>query len=310
MSSSVAMKRLLLPLIAAASGAAASGAAAPEAANAAPLPIPRLGAEVTRRFAIEQSRARLDLLLMPRGVREEIVRWECGLRDLVHGATNRLAALADHARLRVPDVSVLTAEPIANSESSGFGWRDDPFHHRAKFHSGTDFRGKRGAPVLAAGDGVVKSTGWIGGYGYIVQIDHGGGVVTAYAHLSRFLVKRDAVVTAGQPIAAVGATGRATGPHLHFEVRLDGHPVDPNLAMTVARLRRELPIAGQLASYALAPELQSERLSDHDPPRQRVARGPASKAGKASRSSKAAAPGKQGSRPDRPGRVKIAKPVS
>lgn len=291
------MKRILLPLIAAASGAAASGAV-PPAAEAAPLPVPRLGAELMQRFAVEEARARLDLRFLPRGVLEEIVRWECGLRDLAQSAANGLAALAAQAHLRVPDVSVLTAEPIANSESSGFGWRDDPFHHRAKFHSGTDFRGKRGAPVLAAGDGVVKSTGWIGGYGYIVQIDHGGGVVTAYAHLSRFLVKRDDVVTAGQPIAAVGATGRATGPHLHFEVRLDGHPVDPNLAMTVARLRRELPGAGQLASYALSPELQADRLSDHDPPRQPVPRG------------KAAAPGKRDARPDRPGRVKIAKPVS
>jgi murein DD-endopeptidase MepM/ murein hydrolase activator NlpD len=301
------MKRALLFLIVAASLGGTL------AADAAPLPIPRLGAEVTQRFAVARAMPRLDLLLLPRGVLEEVVRWQCGFRDLAYGAASRLAALASAAQgpgqsqgqVTIPDLSILTTEPIANSESSGFGWRDDPFHHRAKFHSGTDFRGKRGAPVLAAGDGVVKSTSWIGGYGNIVQIDHGGGVVTAYAHLSRFLVRPGAIVTAGQSIAAVGATGRATGPHLHFEVRLDGRPVDPNLAMTIAKLRREMPLAGQLASYALSPELQSGRLSAHDPPRQ-----PLPQARQPSQQGKAAVPAKRDARPERPGRVKIAKPVS
>jgi murein DD-endopeptidase MepM/ murein hydrolase activator NlpD len=288
------MKRVLLFLIAA-------SLAAPLAARAAPLPIPSLGAEIEKRFAIEHAKLRLDLLLMPRGALDELVRWECGLRDLASGAAARLAALASGASVRIPDVSVLTTEPVANSESSGFGWRDDPFHHRARFHSGTDFRGKYGTAVLAAGDGVVKSTGWIGGYGNIVQIDHGGGVVTAYAHLSRFLVKRDDVVIAGQPIAKVGATGRSTGPHLHFEVRLDGRPVDPTLAMTVARLRRDLPLAGKLAAYALSPDLQSERTSAHDPPKQPLPRAKPGKPGK---------PDQRDGRPDRPGRVKLAKPVS
>lgn len=286
------MKRTLLSLIAAAS------LVEPLAAGAAPLPIPRLGAELTQRFAIANASPRLELLILPRGALEELVRWQRGARDLAYGVAGRLAALAGQAQERIPDLSILTTEPIANTESSGFGWRDDPFHHRAKFHSGTDFRGKRGAPVLAAGNGVVKSTSWIGGYGNIVQVDHGGGVITAYAHLSRFLVKPGDAVTAGQAIAAVGATGRATGPHLHFEVRLDGRPVDPNLAMTIAKLRRELPLAGELASYALSPELQSERLSAHDPPKQPLPR------------AKAATPGKRESRPDRPGRVKLAKPVS
>ena len=306
------MKRALLFLI------AASSLRGPLATDAAPLPIPRLGAEVTQRFAVVRAAMpRLDLLLLPRGVLEEVVRWQCGFRDLAYGAARRLAALASQEQVQeqaqaqgpaqapLPDLSILTTEPVANTESSGFGWRDDPFHHRAKFHSGTDFRGKRGAPVLAAGDGVVKSTSWIGGYGNIVQIDHGGGVVTAYAHLSRFLVRPGAVVTAGQTIAAVGATGRATGPHLHFEVRLDGRPVDPNLAMTIAKLRREVPIAGELASYALSPELQSGRLSAHDPPRQ-----PVPQARQPSQPGKAAAPAKRDARPDRPGRVKIIKPVS
>jgi len=266
--------------------------------TAAATPLPRLSAEVPQRFAIEHTRARLDLLLMPRGVLDEVVRWQCSFRDLVYDTAGRLAALATLAQVRIPDVSVLTTEPVANTESSGFGWRDDPFRHRAKFHSGTDFRGKRGTPVLAAGDGVVKSVGWLGGYGNLVQIDHGGGVVTFYGHLQRFLVKPDEVVLAGQPIAHMGSTGWATGPHLHFEVRLDGRPVDPTMAMTIAHLRRELPLAGQLASFALSPDLQAERTSASDPPRQAPPKPAAPK------------PPKRDSRPDRPGRVKTVKPVS
>jgi murein DD-endopeptidase MepM/ murein hydrolase activator NlpD len=280
------MKRVLLLLIAA-------SLAAPLAAEAAPLP--RLGVEVSQRFAIEDARPRLDL--MPRGVVDELVRAQLGLRDLAHTTTARLAALASGSEARIPDVRVLTTEPVPNSESSGFGWRDDPFRHRPKFHAGTDFRGKHGTPVHAAGDGVVRLARWYGGYGNLIQIDHGGGVVTAYAHLQRFLVKPDQVVIAGQAIGRMGATGHTTGPHLHFEVRIDGRPVDPVMAMTVARLRRESPLAGKIASFALAPELQAERTSASDPPRQPVPK-PKDK------------PGKRESRPDRPGRVKVARPVS
>jgi murein DD-endopeptidase MepM/ murein hydrolase activator NlpD len=287
------MKRALLLSIAVA-------LAAPLTAEATPLL--RLGAEVPQRFAIAHAKARLDLLLMPRGAIDEIVRWQCGLRDLAHSAAARLAAIASRSQVRVPDVSVLTTDPVANSESSGFGWRDDPFRHRPKFHAGTDFRGKHGTPVLAAGDGVVKLARRYGGYGNYIQVDHGGGVVTAYAHLRRFLVKPGHVVVAGEAIGHMGATGRTTGPHLHFEVRLDGRPVDPVMAMTVARLRREAPLAGKLASFALSPEMQTERTSAHDPPRRARA--------KPARPGKPGKPGKPGSRPDRPGRVRVAKPVS
>jgi murein DD-endopeptidase MepM/ murein hydrolase activator NlpD len=287
------MKRALHILIATAALAGAS-----RSAGASPLPLPLLGAELTQRFAMEQSRTRLDLLLLPRGAVDELVRWQCGLRDLAHTASVRLAALAASGPVQIPDVSVLTTEPVLNTESSGFGWRDDPFRHRAKFHAGSDLRGKHGTPVLAAGAGVVKQVGWYGGYGNYIQIDHGGGVATAYAHLQRFLVKPGDVVIAGQAIGRMGSTGRATGPHLHFEVRLEGRPVDPVMAMTVARLRRESPIAGAIASFSLSPELQSDRTSVIDPPK----RGPSK--------TQPAAPSKREGRPDRPGRVKIAKPVS
>lgn len=229
--------------------------------------------------------------IIPRGVGEHLVRWQKSMRDFVGSAAEGLARLAE-GTVRIPDVSVLTTEPVADTESSGFGWRDDPIRHRPKFHSGTDFRGKHGTPVVAAGDGVVVFAGRRGGYGNMIEIDHGGGVITRYAHLRRIHASEDSVVLAGQQIGQVGSTGRATGPHLHFEVRLTDYPVDPKVAMSVAQLVREAPEMGRIAAFALAPEVQGELASRTDPPR----------------SGKRAA--KRESRPDRPGRVKRIKPVS
>src|SRR5262249_29091673 len=150
----------------------------------------------------------------------------------LHGLQDRFAALAEAAGLVVPDLTVLSIEPVAHSESSGFGWRDDPIRHTRRFHSGTDFRGEPGTPVLAAGDGVVAFCGRLGGYGNVIDINHGGGVITRYAHLRKIETKKDTAVTAGERIGQVGSTGRTTGPHLHFEVRLDGAPVSPIAALT------------------------------------------------------------------------------
>jgi murein DD-endopeptidase MepM/ murein hydrolase activator NlpD len=166
---------------------------------------------------------------------------------------DRVLAEADK---ETPDLSVLTTEPVAKTESSGYGWREDPINKRAKFHHGTDYRGKRGTPVLAAGNGTVTFAGRRGGYGRVVFIDHGNGVITRYAHLNRIDVKVGDTLTAGQQLGQLGASGRTTGAHLHFEVRLTGRSVDPNTAMIVADIMRENPAAGRLAAYALAPELQ------------------------------------------------------
>ncbi|MBA3817312.1 MAG: M23 family metallopeptidase [Deltaproteobacteria bacterium] len=232
-----------------------------------------------------------QLGLVPRGALEQAIHWRRDLRNLVHRAAERLALLADDSGVRIPDLTILVTEPVANTESSGFGWRDDPIRHRPKFHTGTDFRGKRGTPVVAAGGGVVTFAGRMGGYGNIVHVDHGGGVITRYAHLRRIDASQGAAVAAGEQIGQVGSTGRATGPHLHFEIRLDGRPVDPVTAMTVAQLSREAPAMGKVAAFALSPELQTEASSRLDPPKQRVTSA-------------------KGSRPDRPGRVKHIRPVS
>lgn len=111
--------------------------------------------------------------------------------------------------------------------SSSYGWRPDPFTGQMAFHKGLDFMAEAGAPIYAAADGIVTQAERVPEYGNIVRVDHGFGLDTRYAHVSAFLVKVGDRVTKGQPIAEVGSTGRSTGAHLHFEVRLNGVPLDP-----------------------------------------------------------------------------------
>jgi murein DD-endopeptidase MepM/ murein hydrolase activator NlpD len=111
--------------------------------------------------------------------------------------------------------------------SSSYGWRPDPFTGQKAFHRGLDFMADAGTPILAAADGIVTQAERMPDYGNIVRVDHGFGLDTRYAHVSGFLVKVGDRVSKGQPIATVGSTGRSTGPHLHYEVRLNGVPLDP-----------------------------------------------------------------------------------
>jgi murein DD-endopeptidase MepM/ murein hydrolase activator NlpD len=111
--------------------------------------------------------------------------------------------------------------------TSGFGIRTDPFLGRPAMHTGLDFRAATGDPVRATANGKVASAGWAGGYGRMVEIDHGNGLSTRYGHLSEIGVKVGDQIKIGQVIGAVGSTGRSTGPHLHYETRIDGEAVDP-----------------------------------------------------------------------------------
>lgn len=113
------------------------------------------------------------------------------------------------------------------SISSGFGYRRDPFTGRAAMHSGLDFRAPAGAPIHAAADGRVSFVGTKAGYGRVVEITHGNGMMTRYAHMSRFVARPGQQVNAGDVIGRIGSTGRSTGPHLHFEVHVNGRPVNP-----------------------------------------------------------------------------------
>src|SRR6476661_25596 len=111
--------------------------------------------------------------------------------------------------------------------TSGFGVRSDPFLGRPAMHTGLDFRAGTGDPVRATANGKVVSSGWAGGYGRLVEIDHGNGLSTRYGHLSEISVKVGDLIKIGQVIGAVGSTGRSTGPHLHYETWIDGEAVDP-----------------------------------------------------------------------------------
>jgi murein DD-endopeptidase MepM/ murein hydrolase activator NlpD len=111
--------------------------------------------------------------------------------------------------------------------TSGFGVRNDPFLGRPAMHTGLDFRAATGDPVRATANGKVVSSGWTGGYGRMVEIDHGNGLSTRYGHLSEISVKVGDQIRIGQVVGAVGSTGRSTGPHLHYETRIDGEAVDP-----------------------------------------------------------------------------------
>lgn len=120
--------------------------------------------------------------------------------------------------------------------SSHYGSRSDPFHGGRDLHLGLDFAGDRGDPIRAAADGVISFSGSHFGYGNMIEIDHGNGYRTRYAHNDRNLVKVGDLVKAGQNIAQMGRTGRATGVHLHFEVWHNGRPVNP---MTFVKTERE-----------------------------------------------------------------------
>ncbi|SPJ16433.1 Peptidase M23B (fragment) [Burkholderiales bacterium] len=111
---------------------------------------------------------------------------------------------------------------------SGYGMRTDPFTGEMSMHTGVDFAAPVGTPILAAAGGVVVSAETRPDFGNMVEIDHGKGVSTMYAHTSRMLVKSGDIVRKGQKIAEVGTTGRSTGPHLHFEVHVNGVPQNPS----------------------------------------------------------------------------------
>lgn len=144
-------------------------------------------------------------------------------------------ALVDLALSRRAGVqaSLPTYSPVAYPYlSSSFGWRRNPVTGRHTMHDGLDYAAPRGAPIRAASGGIVERAGYVSGYGRMVEIDHGNGLKTRYAHASSLSVRAGDLVRKGQLIAKVGSSGRSTGSHLHFEVRLAGYPLDPTLFLT------------------------------------------------------------------------------
>jgi murein DD-endopeptidase MepM/ murein hydrolase activator NlpD len=128
--------------------------------------------------------------------------------------------------------------PVIGTLRSSFGGRSDPFSGEGAFHTGIDLAVPSGTPVHATADGVVVSAGWSGLYGKMVVIDHGNGIKTYYAHLSQFIVVPGQEVTNNQIIAMSGGTGHVTGPHLHYEVRVGGTPVNPMKYLGAGGIRK------------------------------------------------------------------------
>jgi hypothetical protein len=127
-----------------------------------------------------------------------------------------------------------TAPPIASLAqlSSAYGWRRHPFHTEPSMHEGLDFAAPAGTPIFAESGGVVRTAAYQGGFGNLIEIDHGEGLLTRYAHAKVLLVKKGDLVARGKMIARVGSTGLSTGPHLHFEVRKHDQPLDPRTYLT------------------------------------------------------------------------------
>ena len=132
-------------------------------------------------------------------------------------------AVLERALDGIPQVVPASVENI----TSGFGYRRDPFNGHGAMHAGIDFKGPIGSPVFAAAEGRVTFVGQKSGYGNVVEITHGNGMLTRYAHLSRFDVRVGQQVAAGTTIAGLGNTGRSTGPHLHFEIRINDRAINP-----------------------------------------------------------------------------------
>jgi murein DD-endopeptidase MepM/ murein hydrolase activator NlpD len=135
---------------------------------------------------------------------------------------------------RLDALMVPSIAPVDGPIGSGFGFRSDPFTHRTALHTGLDFPAEPGTNILAAAGGVVLSAGPHPQYGMLVELDHGNGLVTRYAHTSKMLVKQGDLVKRGQIIAQVGNTGRSTGPHLHFEVLVEGVQQNPARFLSAA----------------------------------------------------------------------------
>lgn len=124
--------------------------------------------------------------------------------------------------------SIPSIYPLIGKINNEYGWRRNPFGAASyERHSGMDIDGEKGAPVIAPGNGVVIKAGWQGGYGNLIELDHGNGVTTRYGHLSTIEVEVGQEIKRNQEIGKVGSTGRSTGPHLHYEVRLNNEAVNP-----------------------------------------------------------------------------------
>ncbi len=191
-------------------------------------------ARVNKLSAIEKRRA--GLLRDVQSQRDQVAQYVTELEGSTQELENKLHATLvkrqSHVRPHIPQKrrtwgTGRFVTPAEGPITSPYGYRVHPIFGTLRFHSGIDIGAYYGSSILAADSGIVIEAGWIGGYGNTVMIDHGGGYSTLYGHCSQLYVRIGQMVNQGEPIAAVGSTGNSTGPHLHFEVRINGDPVDP-----------------------------------------------------------------------------------
>jgi murein DD-endopeptidase MepM/ murein hydrolase activator NlpD len=147
-----------------------------------------------------------------------VVRWDAAGRSEWIDAANAARPAPVESGMMMPAHGPIT---------SYFGYRYHPILHFTRFHAGVDIGASWGSPIVAAGDGRIVAAGWAGGYGREVQIAHGGGLVSLYGHMSEIVAAPGSFVRQGQLIGYVGSSGLSTGPHVHFEVRQSGLPVNP-----------------------------------------------------------------------------------
>lgn len=197
-----------------------------------PLPE-REGAPVSRGSG-RTSRGRMirtpgELLTAAEDLQEAVylVRSERVLRAA--GGAMSPAAMQVRLRQAEQNRTLPSLWPIKGDITDDFGWRPDPFGSGMVFHAGIDIAGAYGSPIRATADGRVKYSGWQEGYGNLVELQHDGDITTRYGHNSVLLVQEGEPVRAGAIIALMGSTGRSTGVHVHYEVRIHGTPMDPRL---------------------------------------------------------------------------------
>lgn len=146
--------------------------------------------------------------------------------------------------LKIHKMMIPTQHPVIDGNlGSDFGWRIDPINGGSALHTGLDFQASTGTPIVAAAGGVVVTQEYHGAYGNMLEVDHGNDLITRYAHASRVIVKKGDLIKRGQKIAEVGTTGRSTGPHLHFEVLVQGVPQDPQKFLNAGQSVKPSPIA-------------------------------------------------------------------
>ncbi|MDE6286787.1 MAG: M23 family metallopeptidase [Muribaculaceae bacterium] len=195
--------------------------------NAEPLGAARRYAGLERRRSYDSLDSLSDNELvqdldLKMNMLEQMVATQSRSMDYLQAQAASLRTRSSH----IPAIQPLN-EKYLRAVASGYGYRSDPIYGTSKFHEGMDYSAPAGTPVYATGDGRVMSAGWNSGYGNLVEIDHGFHYVTRYAHLSEMTVRPGQTVHRGDMIGRGGNTGKSTGSHLHYEVRLHGAPQNP-----------------------------------------------------------------------------------